>query len=142
MPPRSSSLSEVSHGLRMLSDQDGSPETKTPRQTSDAGGHSVDYFRGMFAYTACMASQDDRHRVYMVFQDRYGWHCQFLEADLKTSLPKHLHFTSSDKIIELVERAGGFKDQESRLMLDQGIAMGRGGVFLSLTDEQYRKLKC
>jgi hypothetical protein len=33
-------------------------------------------------------------------------------------------------------------DQESRLMLDQGIVMGRGGVFLSLTDEQYKRLKC
>ena len=29
----------------------------------------------------------------------------------------------------------------SRLMLDQGIAMGRGGVFLNLTEEQYEKLK-
>ena len=88
-----------------------------------------------------MANPTDRHRVYMVFQDRYGWHCQFLEADLKTSLPKRLHFASPDKIIELVERGGGFKDQESRLMLDQGIAMGRGGVFLSLTAQQYSKLK-
>jgi hypothetical protein len=32
-------------------------------------------------------------------------------------------------------------DQESRMMLNQGIAMGRGGVFLSLTDEQYARLK-
>jgi hypothetical protein len=82
-----------------------------------------------------------RHRVYMSFIDRRGWQCQFLEADLKTPLPKHLHFPSSDKIIELIERAGGFKDQESRLMLERGIASGRSGVFLSLTEEQYRKLK-
>jgi hypothetical protein len=27
------------------------------------------------------------HRVYMSFMDRKGWHCQFLEADLKTPLP-------------------------------------------------------
>ena len=97
-------------------------------------------FRYLFAYTVCM-DPNDRHRVYMSFQDRHGWQCQFLEADLQTPLPKRLHFTSSDKIIELVERGGGFKDQESRLMLDQGIAMGRGGVFLSLTEEQYAKLK-
>ena len=51
---------------------------------------------------------------------------QFLEASLKTPLPKRLHFTSPDKIIELIERGGGFPDQESRLMLEQGIAMGRG----------------
>jgi hypothetical protein len=46
---------------------------------------------------ACMANLNDRHRVYMSFQDRNGWHCQFLEADLKTSLPKRLPFTSPDK---------------------------------------------
>ena len=85
---------------------------------------------------------DDRgdHRVYMSFMDRNGWQVQFLESDLKTPLPRKLHFASADKIIELVERGGGIKDQESRLMLDQGIAMGRGGVFLHLTHEQYRKL--
>jgi hypothetical protein len=77
----------------------------------------------------------------MSFQDRHGWQCQFLEADLQTPLPRKLHFKSSDKIIELVERGGGFKDQESRLMLDQGIAIGRGGVFLNLTNEQYNGLK-
>jgi hypothetical protein len=73
--------------------------------------------------------------------DRHGWQCQFLEADLQTPLPKRLHFTSPNKIIEMVERGGGLRDQESRLMLEQGISMGRGGVFLSLTEEQYRKLR-
>jgi hypothetical protein len=87
-----------------------------------------------------MAGANDRHRVYMSFMDRHGWQCQFLEADLKTPLPRKLHFTSPDKIIELVERGGGLRDQESRLMLEQGIAMGRGGVFLNLTEEQYRRL--
>jgi hypothetical protein len=77
----------------------------------------------------------------MSFQDRDEWHCQFLEADLRTALQQSLCFKSSDKIIEMVEHGSGFKDQEARLMLDQGIAMGRGGVFLSLTDEQYAKLK-
>jgi hypothetical protein len=52
-----------------------------------------------------------------------------------------LHFTSPAKVIELVERGGGITDQESRLMLDQAIATGRGGVFLSLTEEQYAILK-
>ena len=88
-----------------------------------------------------MTSVDDRRRVYMSFQDRNGWQIQFLEQDLKTPLPRKLTFASSDKIIELVQRAGGFPDQESRLMLDQGMAMGRGGVFLNLTEEQYAKLR-
>ena len=92
-------------------------------------------------YPRLMPSQDGRHRVYLCFQCRYGWQRQFLEQDLKTSLPRKLRFASSDKVVELVERGGGLPDQESRLMLDQGIAMGRGGVFLSLTDQQYAKLK-
>jgi len=46
-----------------------------------------------------------------------------------------------EAIIELVERGGGFKDQETRLMVEQGIAMGRGGVFLNLTEEQYERFK-
>jgi len=67
--------------------------------------------------------------------------CQFLEQDLKTPLPRKLHFASPDKLIELVERGGGFPDQETRLMVSQGIAMGRGGIFLKLTEEQYAKLR-
>jgi hypothetical protein len=77
----------------------------------------------------------------MYFQCRNGWHCQFLEQDLKTSLPKKLHFASSDKVIELVEYGGGMTDHESRLMLSQAVDAGRGGVFLNLTEEQYSKLK-
>jgi hypothetical protein len=77
----------------------------------------------------------------MSFQDRHGWQCQFLEADLQTPLPKRLHFTSADKVVELIERGGGFTDQETRLMVHQGIEMGRGGIFLKLTEEQYAKLR-
>jgi hypothetical protein len=88
-----------------------------------------------------MTSQDPRHRVYMSFQHRYSWHCQFLEQDLKTPLPRKLHFTSPDKVIELVERGGGLSNPESQQALDQAIEIGRGGVFLSLTAEQYAKLK-
>lgn len=89
-----------------------------------------------------MASMDDgRRRVYMYFQFRNGWQCQFLENDLRTPLPRTLHFTSADKVIELVKRGGGITDQESRLMLEQAVATGRGGVFLMLTSEQYARLR-
>jgi hypothetical protein len=84
---------------------------------------------------------EGRHRVYIAFMVCRGWHCQFLEADLKTSLPRTLTFAKPDKIIELVERGGGFKDLAERQAMDHAIAMGRGGVYLNLTDEQYRKLK-
>ena len=48
----------------------------------------ADNFRLVFAILVCRY-QNDQHRVYMVFQDRHGWHCQFLEADLKTPLPRN-----------------------------------------------------
>ena len=56
-------------------------------------------------------------------------------------MPTKLHFTSSEKVLELVERGGGITDQECRQMLDQAIGIGRGGIFLRLTEEQYAKLK-
>jgi hypothetical protein len=40
----------------------------------------------MFNHEAGMPPQDQTHRVYLSFQCRDGWHCQFLEADLKTPL--------------------------------------------------------
>ncbi len=88
-----------------------------------------------------MPHQDDRRRVYMSFQCRNGWHCQFLEEDLQTPLPRKLRFASPDKVVELVERGGGLSNLESRQALDQAIETGRGGVFLSLTEKQYSRLK-
>ena len=64
-----------------------------------------------------------------------------LEGGSEDFLARKLPFTSADKVNELVERGGARTDQESRLMLNQAIATGRGGVFLSLTAEQYAKLK-
>ncbi len=83
---------------------------------------------------------DESHPVYISFQCRDGWHCQFLEANLKTQLPRKLHFTSTAKVIELAHRGGGLPDLASRQALDEAIIKGRVGVFLNLTEEQYQKL--
>jgi hypothetical protein len=77
----------------------------------------VNIFHFLFAYIAPLA-QEERHRVYLSFMDRRGWQCQSFAPDPKTPLPRKLHFTSSDKIVELVERGGNSPGQESRLMLD------------------------
>jgi hypothetical protein len=71
-------------------------------------------------------------------QGRYG---QFLEPDLKTTLPRTFTFASEDKLRGLVERGGGMVDFESRNMLERVIGMERGGAYLSLTLEQYARLK-
>jgi hypothetical protein len=35
-----------------------------------------------------------------------GWHCQFLEEDLKTPLPRKLTFQTAEKVEELIRRGG------------------------------------
>lgn len=81
------------------------------------------------------------HRVYMHFMLRDGWRISFLEADCKTSLPLKLNFVSEGKIREMAEHYGTGHVLEDRQGLEHGISIGRGGVWLSLTDEQYSKLK-
>jgi hypothetical protein len=76
----------------------------------------------------------------MFFQFRDGWQCQFLEQDLKTPLPKKLRFQSHEKIRELAKRGGGNMSLEIRQALDHGIEIGRGGIWLELSEEQYQTL--
>jgi hypothetical protein len=81
------------------------------------------------------------HRVYMTFFLREGWYIQFLEADLKTPLPRKLTFTDPEKIRELARRGEAWRDSESRQVLEHAIANGRGGCYLRLTPAQYRRLR-
>jgi hypothetical protein len=77
----------------------------------------------------------------MFFQFRQGWQVEFLEADLKTPLPKKLTFTGPDKIRELAKRGEAWSDSESRQLLEHAIETGRGGVYLRLTADQYARLR-
>jgi hypothetical protein len=77
----------------------------------------------------------------MSFMLRERWFCQFLEADLKTALPRKLSFAEVEKVRELAERGGGLPDLDSAAALEHGIEIGRGGVWLNLTPEQYVRLK-
>jgi hypothetical protein len=77
----------------------------------------------------------------MYFQFRQGWQVQFLEADLRTPLPRTLAFTDPDKIRELARRGEAWSDSESRQMLEHAIETGRGGVYLRLTPDQYARLR-
>lgn len=77
----------------------------------------------------------------MHFQTQSGWYCQFLEEDLKTSLPLKLNLVRQDRLFEIAERGGYILNLEGRQALQHAIDVGRGGIWLALTDEQYRKLK-
>ena len=58
----------------------------------------------------------------MSFMLRQGWHCQFLEEDLKHALPRKLTFATPDKIMELVERTGALRDLACRQAVQHGIS--------------------
>jgi len=77
----------------------------------------------------------------MSYMQRKGWYCQFLEEDLKTPLPVKLSFADESKVRQLAEKGGGFANLEDQHAFNHGIEIGRGGIYLQLTDEQYRKLK-
>ena len=81
------------------------------------------------------------HTVYMSFMSRDGWYVQFLEADLKTPLPRTFTFADPEKIRELARRGEAWGTSEARQILEHAIEMGRGGVHLRLTPEQYRHLR-
>jgi hypothetical protein len=70
-----------------------------------------------------------------------GWFCQFLEPDLKTSLPRKLTFKEPGKVREMYDRFGLEKGLADQQALEYGINQGRGSIWLSLTNDQYNKLK-
>ena len=83
-----------------------------------------------------------KRKVSMRFLHRItGWCCTFVEEDLKTPIGEGLRFASEHKVLELAERGGAFKQLADRQAVDHGIREGKGGLWLNLTDEQYRKLK-
>jgi hypothetical protein len=69
------------------------------------------------------------------------WQAQFLEADVKTPLPRKRQFSDPEKIREIARRGEARGDSESRQLLEHAIDVGRGGLYLNLTPEQYRKLR-
>ncbi len=76
----------------------------------------------------------------MSFMFRKGWVCQFLEQDLKTTLPRRITLASHEKVREMARRGGAAMSLDVLQALDHGIEIGRGGIWLELTDEQYQAL--
>ena len=80
------------------------------------------------------------HRVYMSFMLRKGWSCSFLEAISKRPFPPRLNLADPRKLFEIAERGGCNLNLEGRQAIEHGIEIGRGGVWLELTADQYEKL--
>jgi hypothetical protein len=66
---------------------------------------------------------------------------QFTEGDLKTPLPRTFTFADAEKPPELARRGEAWGSLESKQALEHAIEMGRGGIYLRLTPEQYAKLR-
>ncbi len=69
-----------------------------------------------------------------------GWRVSFLEPDMVTTLPRKFIFLDSAKVMELAMRGGADSTSADKQALEHAFANGRGGVMLSLSEEQYRKL--
>src|SRR6266566_2234252 len=57
------------------------------------------------------------HRMYMFFMVRNGWHCQSMEEDLKTHLPKRASFRDPAKIYEIARRVRTLNTREENTIL-------------------------
>jgi hypothetical protein len=77
----------------------------------------------------------------MCFFKRGGWEVQFMEADLKTPLPRKLTFSDPEKIRELARRGEAWGMSEARQMLELAIETGQSGCYLRLTPCQYARLR-
>jgi len=68
-----------------------------------------------------------------------GWLCRFT-AEGRKPLPKRLIFSTTAQIYETARRARGLISSWAREDLNLAIELGRGGIWLMLTDEQFLAL--
>jgi hypothetical protein len=89
----------------------------------------------------CAEARPPTRRVYMHFMHGKDWYCQFLEADLKTSLPRKVRFQDKDQLIAFARRGGCDRNLVVQQPFEHDLSIGRGGIWLELTEAQYRRLK-
>jgi hypothetical protein len=77
----------------------------------------------------------------MTFILRRQWDCQFLEEDLKTPLPRRASLSTPAKLLEFAERGGCILSLEDRQAFEHGLSIGRVGLWLNLTRDQYAALR-
>jgi len=81
----------------------------------------------------------DKHLVYMYFRESRGWHCGF-RTEARKKLPKEFTFKAAATVRELARRGNGLIDKWDRDGFEMGLDLGTGGVWLRLSDDQYRAL--
>lgn len=78
----------------------------------------------------------DKHLVLMYFRQCFGWHCAF-RTETRKKLPREFTFKSSTTLLELAKRGNGLIHGWDREGFELGLEVGKGSVWLRLTDEQY-----
>jgi hypothetical protein len=58
-----------------------------------------------------------------------GWLCHFLEADLKTPLPRKDTVRDQKKLFEMAERSGVHLNPTGRYSIQKAIEEGRGPAY-------------
>jgi hypothetical protein len=81
----------------------------------------------------------DKHLVFMYFRRRCVWYCAF-RNESRNKLPRELTFKSSASVREIAKRGNGLVDEWDRQGFDIDLELGRGGLWLRLTDKQYLAL--
>ncbi|WP_433972689.1 bifunctional DNA primase/polymerase [Tunturiibacter lichenicola] len=110
--------------------------------TTRPPGLSLGKLLPFVAHASFLPDPHARHRVYMSFQFCSNrWWCQFLDDDFQTLLPRMVNLATTEELVALVDRGSGLSNLQSRQALDLAIATGRGGIFLSLTADQYKQLQ-
>jgi hypothetical protein len=79
------------------------------------------------------------HLVYMYFREFHGWHCGFT-TEARKKLPKDFTFRTAASVRELATRGRGLVDKWDHDGFELSLQIGRGGIWLRLTDDQYRAL--
>ena len=74
----------------------------------------------------------------MSFRFRQGWYCQFLEEDLKTTLPKRVFLKDEDSVLQLAQRGGFALSPGGRHQLGEALRKREGGIWLNLPKSSMR----
>ena len=81
------------------------------------------------------------HRVHFSYWRTDGvWYYQFIGTGI-TPLGPVRKTRNPETIKSLAVRGRGLPNLEAKLMLDLGLKMGQGGMYLSLDDAQYDALR-
>ena len=80
-----------------------------------------------------------KHMVYMYFRHRCGWHCSF-RTETRKKLPREFTFNNAATLRELARRGNGLIDSWDREGFELDLELGKGGIWLRLSDKQYLAL--